>query len=167
MISHRRACLPYLLAVSVATTASVDHAQARPTSAAQDGIVAVARPSLTIESPTPGELVQGVAIIRFHTGNVSIESPFLPAELRRGPLPAAHLHVTVDGAAWHWMHTSSDPVVVTPLPPGQHTVTLELAGADHRPLETRTVRFTIVARVTPASATPRIADVPPPRRTRE
>jgi hypothetical protein len=147
MISQLRTCLPYLLGVSLAATASVGHAQARPTSASRDTIVAVARPSLTIESPTPDGLVQGVAIIRFRTGNVSIESPFLPAEQRRSSPPAAHLHVTVDGAAWHWMHTSADPVVVTPLPPGQHTVTLELAGADHRPLETRTVRFTVVAKV--------------------
>jgi hypothetical protein len=40
-------------------------------------------------------------------------------------------------------HSTTDPIVLTPLSAGPHTVRLELADAKHRPLETRTVRFTI------------------------
>jgi hypothetical protein len=150
MTCHLRARLPYLLSLVVVAAACVGRVQARSTSSARDSTVAPGRPSLTIQSPTPGEVVQGVAVIRFRTENVSIGSPFLPTEQRRGRFPAGHLHVTVDGAPWHWVHATSDPVVVTPLPPGEHTVSLELAGADHRPFDARTVRFTVVARTAPA-----------------
>jgi hypothetical protein len=153
MPSRLRGYLPYLLSL-VIVVAFVDRAQARtrpPARDRRDTSVAPGRPSITILSPTPGEAVRGVAIIHFRTEGVSIESPFLPVEQRRGPLPAGHLHVTVDGTSWHWVHASSDPVVVTPLPPGEHTVALELAGADHRPLDARTVRFTVVAKTVPAT----------------
>lgn len=103
-------------------------------------------PSITIESPASGAQVQGVAIIRFRTENVSIASPFLAPETTPGPLARAHVHVTVDGASWHWVHATTDPVVITPLSPGEHTVTLELAGADHRPLDVRTVRFIVAGK---------------------
>ena len=150
MTSHLRARLPYLLSLVVVATACVGVVQARSTSPAPDSTVAPGHPSLTLQSPTPGEVVQGVSVIRFRAENVSIASPFLPTEKRGDPFPAAHLHVTVDGAAWHWVHATSDPVVLTPLPAGEHTVALELAGADHRPLDARSVRFTVVARTAPA-----------------
>jgi hypothetical protein len=150
MTRHLRARLPYLLSLVVVAAACVDRVQARSTSPARDSTVAPGRPSLTIQSPRAGEVVQGVAVIRFRTENVSIGSPFLPIEKRGGAFPPGHLHVTVDGAPWHWVHGTSDPVVVTPLPPGEHTVALELAGADHRPLDARTVRFSVVARTAPA-----------------
>jgi hypothetical protein len=108
-------------------------------------------PALAIQSPTSGQVVQGVAIIRFTTENVSITSLFLPADQPRAALRPAHLHVSVDGAEWHWVHSTTDPIVITPLSPGEHTVTLELAGADHRPLATQSVRFTVVAKAAAAA----------------
>jgi hypothetical protein len=146
---------PYLLPLVVGTAvcaaptyAQHAHATAIPVAAA----AVAARPSVTIEAPLAGAVVQGVTLIRFRTENISIESPFRPAAESRGLLPAGHLHVTVDGAPWHWMHTTSDPVVIVPLPPGEHTVELELAGADHRRLDSRVVRFTVAA--TPVAGTP-------------
>jgi hypothetical protein len=146
MTMHLRARLPFLFPLLVAISACVGDVQARPTPPARANTHPLGRPTLIIESPTSGEVVQGVAIIRFRAENVSIASLFLPAATPRGPLPAAHLHVTVDGASWHWVHASSDPVVITPLSPGEHTVALELAGADHRPLDARSVRFTVAAK---------------------
>ena len=104
------------------------------------------RPTVTIESPAAGGVVQGVAIVRFRVQNIRMVSPFLAADSAPNTLPAGHLHVTVDGASWHWVHSSSDPVVVTPLTPGEHTVELELADANHRPLDAKTVRFTVAAK---------------------
>lgn len=144
-----------LIALGVATRAATRAANAQELSAppARPGAPHVElRPRITIESPLEGGVVQGVAFLRFRTENVSIESPFLPAEQRRSPLPAGHLHVTVDGALWHWMHTTTDPVVVTPLPPGEHTVELELAGADHKRLDVRTVQFTVKPKSAPGVA---------------
>jgi hypothetical protein len=156
MPSRLRAALLSLVPLVLVAAACVSRAHARTPSPARDGrdsdsTVAPGSPSITILSPTPGQAVQGVAIIRFRTEHVRIESPFLPVEQHRGPLPAGHVHVTVDGTSWHWVHATSDPVVVTPLPPGEHTVALELAGADHRPLDARAVRFTVVARTAPAT----------------
>jgi hypothetical protein len=150
MTTRLRARLPYLLSFVVVAAACVGGAQARSASPTRDSAVAPGRPSLTIQSPTPGEVVEGVSVIRFRAENVSIASPFLPMEKRGGRFPAGHLHVTVDGAPWHWLHSTSDPVVLTPLPAGEHIVALELAGADHRPLDARSVRFTVVARAAPA-----------------
>jgi hypothetical protein len=105
----------------------------------------VERPGIAVESPAVDGIVNGVAIIRFRTENIRILSPFL-GPVPPAALPAGHVHVTVDGAEWHWMHTSTEPIVVTPLSPGVHTVTLELAAADHRPLATTSVRFTVAAK---------------------
>jgi hypothetical protein len=147
MTSLRRTWLLCLLPLLVLVASRTARAQtAAPASA-------VAAPTLSIESPTAGQVVPGVAIIRFRTENVSITSLFVPPAQQRNAIPA-HLHVSVDGAAWHWVHSTSDPIVITPLPAGEHTVTLELAGADHRPLDTRSVRFTVIAKPSPATDHP-------------
>lgn len=122
--------------------AAVGEAQAVRATPGTSSPVNVARATISIDSPSADEVLPGVAIIRFRTGNIVISSPFQPP-VSAGALPVGHLHVTVDGTEWHWMHTSAEPVVITPLSPGVHTVTLELAGADHRPLATASVRFTI------------------------
>jgi hypothetical protein len=138
-----RAAVPYLLPTVFAAAGSIANAQSPSMMLTAESTSRPARPTITIQSPALGEIVRGVTIIRFRAENVSIESPFLPKEMHRGPLPAAHLHVTVDGTTWHWIHATTDPIVVTPLMPGDHTVTLELAGADHRPLDSRSVKFTV------------------------
>jgi hypothetical protein len=150
MNNHPFAGLSCLLSILLATADCVGDVQARQTSSARASTAAAGRPSLTIQSPAAGEIVKGVAIIRFQVENVSITSPFAATGTQRGALPAVHVHVTVDGTPWHWVHSSADPVVVTPLPAGEHTVALELAGADHRPLVARSVRFTVAARPAPA-----------------
>jgi Family of unknown function (DUF6130) len=103
------------------------------------------RPSIVIDSPGPDSTVGGPAIIVFRTENIRIMSVFVPEVPDASTVPGGHLHVTVDSAEWHWVHTSVDPVVVTGLAPGKHTVHLELADRNHRPLDARTVTFTIAA----------------------
>jgi hypothetical protein len=98
-------------------------------------------PTIAIESPAAGDTVRGVTIVRFRTANIVMASPFGPQPV--GSLPAGHVHVTVDGTSWHWMHTSTDPIVITPMSVGEHTVTLELADANHRPITSQTVRFMV------------------------
>ena len=151
MSRHLHIRVSYLLPLIVVTAACAAptharHARATAAVPAASGTSVAARPSITIEAPLDGAVVQGVTLIRFRAENISLESPFRPVADSRGPFPAGHLHVTVDGAPWHWMHTTSDPVVITPLPPGEHTVELELAGADHRRLDSRIVRFTVAAK---------------------
>jgi hypothetical protein len=138
--------LPFLLSLTVGTAACVPPTHAYSTANPPDRMTpAIGRASIAIESPLADAAVQGVVIIRFRTENISIESPFRTAE-HHGVFPAGHVHVTVDGAPWHWVHASSDPVVVTPLPAGEHTVELELADAGHRRLDSKIVRFTVVVK---------------------
>ncbi len=151
MIFLPRARLLCLLALFVSGEGRAVHAQTPTHPLAPEHSTPLGAPILRILSPTSGEVVHGVAIIRFQTQNVIITSLFLPPAQQRAALPAAHLHVSVDGAEWHWVHSTADPVVIAPLSPGEHTVSLELAGSDHRPLDTRTVRFTVVARPIPAA----------------
>ena len=145
MTSPLRTFVPFILSFVVvfSCAAGVQPGTELPP---RDTTLAVGPPTLSIESPASGAAVQGVAIVRFRAENVRIVSPFRLSEAAPSPLPPAHLDVTVDGAEWHWVHATSDPVVITPLPPGEHTVALELAGADHRPLVARSVRFTVVAK---------------------
>jgi hypothetical protein len=78
MTAPLRAGLPYLLSLVVVAAACGGDVQASSSSPALDGTPTSKRASVTIQSPTTGEVVQGVAIIRFRVENVSIASPFLP-----------------------------------------------------------------------------------------
>jgi hypothetical protein len=103
------------------------------------------RPAIVIDSPASDATVRGPVIIVFRTENIRIMSVFVPEVPDASPVRGGHLHVKVDSAEWHWVHTSVDPVVVSGLPPGKHTVRLELADTSHRPLDAQTVTFTIAA----------------------
>jgi hypothetical protein len=103
------------------------------------------RPAIVIDSPASDATVRGPAIIAFRTENIRIISVFVPEAPDASSVRGGHLHVNVDSAEWHWVHTSVDPVVVSGLSPGKHTVRLELADSNHRPLDARTVTFTIAA----------------------
>ena len=102
------------------------------------------RPAIVIDSPAPDSTVRGPAIIVFRTEHIRMMSLFGREIEDAGSVPGGHLHVKVDSGEWHWVHASADPVVITGLPPGKHTVRLELAD-NHRPLDVQTVTFTIAA----------------------
>jgi hypothetical protein len=54
------------------------------------------------------------------------------------------IRVTVDNSNWQWLHSSKDPVVIVGLSPGQHTVKLELVGANGMATGTaETVNFNV------------------------
>jgi hypothetical protein len=90
-------------------------------------------------------LAQGVAIIQFRTENLQIVPVFGPAATAVSPR-IGHLHVTLDNAAWHWAHTSNDPVLVAVLPPVPHQILFELADANHRVLAQEVVKFDVPRR---------------------
>lgn len=131
----------------VGLTVAVPHASARTQPQPPGGVPPPhsQRPAIVIDSPAADSTVRGPAIIVFRTENVRITSVFVPQGPGDTAVPGGHLHVKVDSAEWHWVHASVDPVVVTGLPPGKHTVRLELADKNHRPLDAQTVTFTIAA----------------------
>ncbi|WP_152681620.1 DUF6130 family protein [Chromobacterium subtsugae] len=104
-------------------------------------------PKLVIESPVDGQAVGNALIVRFHAEQIRLAPRYAPAG---EPVPAAlrgvgHLHVYLDGAAWHWVHATPDPLVLVGLPPGPHQIHLELAAPNHQPLDARQVSFSVSA----------------------
>ena len=97
---------------------------------------------IIVDPPKPELLAKGVAIIQFRTENLQIVPVFGPAAATVSPR-IGPLHVTLDDAPWHWGHTSNDPVIVAPLPPGPHKILIELADADHKVLAKEVVKFEV------------------------
>ena len=100
---------------------------------------------ILVDLPKPELLTEGVAIIQFRTENAQIVPVFGPAAVNVTPR-LGHLHVTLDDAPWHWAHTSNDPVIVAPLPPGPHKILIELADANHQVLAKEVVKFEVPRR---------------------
>ena len=112
-------------------------------------------PRLTIQTPTEGQTVQPapglgpVAIIRFTTDNFKVES----VDKNRGSITEmatnekpdhGHIQVTVDGSPWYFVHSDNDPILISGLSPGQHSVKLQLAGPNDAPIgNAQTVNFTM------------------------
>ena len=100
---------------------------------------------LVVDPPKPELLAEGVAIVQFRTEKLQIVPVFGPAAAAVSPR-IGHLHVTLDDAPWHWAHTSNDPVIVAPLPPGPHNILIELADANHNVLAKEVVKFEVPRR---------------------
>jgi hypothetical protein len=100
---------------------------------------------IVVDPPLPDELAKGVAIVQFRTENARILPVYGPAAVNVSPR-VAHLHVTVDDAPWHWAHSSTEPVIVAPLPPGPHKILIELADANHTVLASEAVKFDVPRR---------------------
>lgn len=99
---------------------------------------------LIVDPPLPGPLSKGAVFIQYRTENLRIEPVFGPDALKVTPR-IGHLHVIVDDNPWHWADTSGEPIILVGLTPGKHKVTLILANAIHKPLDSKTVEFTVPA----------------------
>jgi hypothetical protein len=97
---------------------------------------------IVVDPPLPEELAKGVAIVQFRTENARIMPVYGPAAVKVSPR-VGHLHVTVDDVPWHWAHSSTEPVIVAPLPPGPHKILIELADANHKVLASEVVKFDV------------------------
>lgn len=100
---------------------------------------------LVVDRPDAGALAGGLALIPYRAEGVQLVPVYGPAAAAVSPR-VGHVHVTVDGAPWHWADATGQPVVVAGLPPGPHRVTIELADADHQVLATEVVAFDIPGR---------------------
>ena len=70
--------------------------------------------------------------------------------------------MTVDDAPWVWADASGEPVVLNGLPPGPHTIRLELETANHQRLDQGAVMFTVPTAPSGASVAARTASNEPP-----
>lgn len=100
-------------------------------------------PRIFADPPLPGPLAYGAATILFRVENIRILPVFGAAANDITPR-VGHLHVTVDNHPWHWATAADEGFIsVAPLPPGRHSVLIEVAAPDHRVLVGQTVTFTV------------------------
>ncbi|WP_039056704.1 DUF6130 family protein [Enterobacter sp. Bisph1] len=99
---------------------------------------------LIVDAPLAGPLRKGAVFIQYRAENLRIEPVFGPEALKVTPR-IGHIHVSVDGNPWHWADASGEPVILVGLPAGKHEVTIILADPTHKPLDSKTVTFTVPA----------------------
>jgi len=116
---------------------------------------------IIIDPPLADPLSRGRVVIQYRTEHLHIVPVFGPAALAVSPR-VGHIHVTVDDAPWVWADASGEPVVLNGLPPGPHTIRLELETANHQQLDHGAVMFTVPTAPSVASAAARTAPNEPP-----
>jgi Family of unknown function (DUF6130) len=98
---------------------------------------------LVLNAPLAEPLAsRGVAVIPYCAENMRIVPVFGPGALTVSPR-VGHIHVTVDDAPWHWADASNTPIILRGLPPGPHTVLIELVDANHQVVDKGTVKFDV------------------------
>ena len=100
-------------------------------------------PRLVIDAPLAEPLAsRGVAVISYCAENMRIAPMFGPGALAISPR-VGHIHVTVDEAPWHWADASGTPLILRGLPPGPHTVLIELVDTNHQVVDRGTLKFDV------------------------
>lgn len=132
-----------LLAI-VASTAAASTEHGGPHAAAIAPITAEPPPKLIASKPLPEQLARGLVVITYRTENLRIEPVYGAGALDVNPR-IGHIHVTVDGASWHWADASNEPLIIQGLPPGRHKVLIELANPVHLVMDSQLVEFDIPA----------------------
>jgi hypothetical protein len=102
-------------------------------------------PKLIVDPPPAEGLAQGVFWAQYRVENVRIVPVFGAGALQVSPR-VGHLHITVDDLPWLWADASDNNTVdIAGLPPGEHTVKIELVDANHNvfPGQVATVTFTV------------------------
>jgi hypothetical protein len=106
-------------------------------------------PANSTTPPSAGSTTQGdsdwLPALRYRAENLRIVPVFGPNALDISPR-IGHIHVTVDGSPWHWADASGEPLIIQGLPPGPHTVLVELAEPTHRVIDSRTISLEIPPR---------------------
>jgi hypothetical protein len=98
---------------------------------------------IVVDAPLAEPLAsRGVVVIPYCAENMRIAPVFGAGALAVSPR-VGHVHVTVDEAPWHWADTSGTPLILRGLPPGRHTVLIELVDANHQPVDKGTVAFEV------------------------
>lgn len=129
-------------ALSLPAFAHGDTGGARPIA-----VVAIeneAAPTLFVDQPLPGPLARGQVFIGYRTEHIRIVPVYNKGALDVSPR-IGHLHVTVDGAPWHWADASNERIILVGLPPGPHKVLVELADPTHKVIASKTVEFAVPA----------------------
>ncbi len=120
---------------TVPTTPSVAQAAARTASSEPPA-------KIVVDAPLAEALSRGVLFIQYRTENLHVAPVFGPTALAVAPR-VGHIHVTVDEGTWHWADATGNPVIVSGLAPGPHTILIQLVDANHQPIDQAVVRATV------------------------
>jgi hypothetical protein len=98
---------------------------------------------LIVDPPLAEPLAHGYVFIQYRAENLRIVPVFGPNALDVSPR-IGHIHVSVDGAPWHWADASGEPLILVGLPAGPHKVQIILADANYQPpLDRAVVEFVV------------------------
>ena len=150
---HLRVVVTCLITGAVLVAASAGAQSARQVRGAAPVIPLTSEPParIIIDPPVAETLSFGRVVIQYRAENLHIVPVFGPAALAVSPR-IGHIHVTVDGAPWHWADASGEPLIINGLPAGPHKIMIQLVDANHQPLDQGTVQFTVPAKSTRGAA---------------
>lgn len=138
----------YLLAMTAATVlATGASAQTARDIRGPSPLVAIESeppPKLIVDPPLPEPLALGRVYIQYRAENLRILPVFGKGALGVSPR-LGHVHITVDGASWHFVDASGETIILVGLEPGPHTVLIELADPTHRVIDAKRVSFVVPA----------------------
>jgi hypothetical protein len=98
-------------------------------------------PTLTVGTPLPGPLAQGVVFIPYRVENLRI-LPLGGATASRVSPRVGHLHVTVDDLPWFFAdYGQSNTIILGGMPRGQHKVQIEVVDPEGNVFTGQTVTF--------------------------
>lgn len=97
---------------------------------------------LIAEPPVASQLAEGRVVIQYRTENLIIRPVFGQPALDVSPR-IGHLHVRVDNSPWRWLDTSNEPIIVNGLPPGAHSILIELVTPTHKTIAEQLISFVI------------------------
>lgn len=135
--------------MALATSASA-HAQTARDIRGPSPLLAIENepePRLIVDAPLPGPLAAGRVFIQYRAENMRILPVFGTGALDVSPR-IGHVHITVDGASWHFVDASGETIILVGLTPGAHEVLVELADPLHRVVAQQRVRFVVPALAT-------------------
>jgi hypothetical protein len=147
-LKHAEGCLAAALSVGALMQYGITtHAQSATNACRSPQVIPLTTtepaPRLVIDAPLPEPLAsRGVVVIPYCAENMRIVPVFGPGALAASPR-VGHIHVTVDDAPWRWADASGTPVILQALPPGPHTVLIELVNANHEVVDKGTVKFEV------------------------
>lgn len=99
-------------------------------------------PKLIVDPPLAEPLSRGLVFIQYRTENLRVVPVFGKGALDVSPR-IGHVHITVDGAPWHFVVASGETIIVVGLGPGGHKVLVELADPIHHVIDSKTVNFEV------------------------
>lgn len=128
------------------TMMSPDTAGSLGFSPAQIVPLAEQRPArLAVDAPLPEPLARGLVVVRYRAENLRIV-PVYGAHAKAVSPRLGHLHVTLDDAPWHWVDASGEPLILQGLPPGPHTLRIDLADPTHQVIDSTTLTLEVPRR---------------------